>query len=83
MNRLKKLEIRTSIVFNLFFLNNTVLLCFFFLWLIYILILTVVVQSFISTAELLIPTGRATNEVNAEYEMQPVTVETKISNCTT
>ena len=30
-------------------------------------------------AELVIPTGTKTNEANAETEMQPVTVETKIS----
>ena len=30
-------------------------------------------------AELIIPTGTQTNEANAEIEMQPVTVETKIS----
>ena len=31
------------------------------------------------TAELVIPTGIATNEVNAEVETQPVIVESKIS----
>ena len=30
-------------------------------------------------AELIIPTGTQANEANAEIEMQPVTVETKIS----
>ena len=31
------------------------------------------------TAELVIPTGTQTNEANAEIEMQPITMETKIS----
>ena len=33
---------------------------------------------FIPTAE---PTGEATKEVNTEIEIEPVTVETKISKC--
>ena len=41
----------------------------------------VIAQSFIPTAELVIPTGTQTNEANAEIETQPVTVETKISKC--
>ena len=37
----------------------------------------------ISTAELVLPTGTQTNEPNAEIEIQPVTVETKINKCST
>ena len=39
--------------------------------------------NFYSSAELLITTRTATNEVNAEIETQPVIVEAKISNCST
>ena len=42
-----------------------------------------IAQIFIHTAELVIPTGTQTNDANAEIETQPVTVETKISNCST
>ena len=42
-----------------------------------------IAQLFIPTAELVIPTGKATNEANAESEKQPVTVEAKISKCLT
>ena len=35
------------------------------------------------TAELVVPAGTQTNEANAEIETQPVTVETKISECST
>ena len=36
-----------------------------------------------STAELVIPKGTATNEVNAETEIQVVNAEAKISKCLT
>ena len=36
-------------------------------------------QIFIPTVELIIPIGMKTNKANAEIEIQPVTVETKIS----
>ena len=42
-----------------------------------------VAQIFIPTAELVIPTGTQTNEANAGIETQQVTVETKISKCST
>ena len=35
------------------------------------------------TAEIIMPIGTQTNEANAEIETQPVTVETKISKCST
>ena len=41
----------------------------------------VIVQVFIPIAELAIPTRTHTNDVNAEIEMQAVTVETKIRKC--
>ena len=40
-----------------------------------------IAQIFIPAAELVIPTGTQTNEVNAEIETKPVTVEIKISKC--
>ena len=42
-----------------------------------------IAQNFNPTAGLVILTGTQTNEVNAEIETQPVTVEAKISNCST
>ena len=53
------------------------LLFFFFIIELYFLIPAVIAQISIPTAELVIPTGIATNEANTETEMQPVTVETK------
>ena len=43
----------------------------------------VIAHIFISTAELVIPTGTQTNEADAEIETQPVTFETKITKCST
>ena len=51
---------------------------FLYNWLI---IPAVIVQVFILIAELAIPTRTHTNDVNAEIEMQAVTVETKIRKC--
>ena len=42
-----------------------------------------VAQVFIPTAELVIPTGIATNEGNVDSETQLVTPETKIRKCST
>ena len=61
-------EIRTSIVFNLFFPNNTILSCFFYIFLLielYFLIPSVITQIFIPTEELVISTETATNKINA------------------
>ena len=49
----------------------------------YFLIPAVIAKIFISAAEIVIPRGTQINEVNAEIEAQPVTVETKISKCST
>ena len=81
---IKALEIRTSIVFNISFTNNTILLRYFFFFFsidLYFLIPAVIKQTFIPTAELVIPTGTETNEANSENETQPVIVEPKISKC--
>ena len=49
----------------------------------YFLTPAVITQIFITTAELFIPTGTQPNDRNAEIEMEPVTVETKISKYST
>ena len=59
------------------------LLLLFFIIDLYFLIPAVIAQIFIPTAELVILTGIATNKANAEIETQPVTVEGKISKCST
>ena len=77
---IKTLEIRTSVVFNLPFLSNDILSCFFFFFIIidfYFLISAVTAQICIATAELVIITGTQSNEANAEIGMHPVTFETK------
>ena len=45
------------------------------------MITAVIAQIFTSTAELVIPTGTQTNEVNAEIETEPAIFEAKISKC--
>ena len=47
----------------------------------YFLVSAVIAQTFNPVAELTIPTGTLTNEVNKEIETQPLTVETKIRKC--
>ena len=47
------------------------------------MISAVIAQIFIATAELIIPTGKQTNEANAEIETQPVTVEARMRKCST
>ena len=56
----------------------------FFLFLIldiYFLFLAVIAQIFNPTAELVMPTGIPTKEGKVEMETHPVTVETKINQC--
>ena len=80
------LEIRTSIVFNSSYSNNTILSYFLFYFFVnefYFLIPAVISQICIPTVELVIVTETQANEANAETETQPVTVETKISKCST
>ena len=82
----KALEIRYSIVFNLSFPNNTIFLCFFYLFFIidlHFLSAIVIAQNFNPTAETVIPTGTQTNEANAETGRQLVTFEATISKCST
>ena len=68
---IKALEIKTSVLFNLNFANNTVLSCFFFFFLIidlYFVIAAVIAQIFNPIAEIVIPTGIPTKEAKAEME---------------
>ena len=78
------LEIKTSIVPNLIFANNTILSCLFLFSLVidlYFLIHVVIAQFFITTAKLEITIGTPTNEANAVTETQPMTAETKTRKC--
>ena len=80
---IKPFESKTSIALNLAFPSNTVLSYFFFFFLIIdldFLISAVSAQIFIPTADIAIPTKMPTNDINAEIETQPVTVELKILN---
>ena len=68
---IKALEIKTSVLFNLNFANNTVLSCLFFFFLIidlYFVIAAVIAQIFNPIAEIVIPTGIPTKEAKAEME---------------
>ena len=78
---IKPLEIKSSMLFNLDFANNTILSCFFFVFLIihlYFLILAVIAQIFNPIAELIIPTGTPSKGTKSEIEIHPVIVEAKI-----
>ena len=78
---IKALEIKTSMIFNLGFANNTTLSCFFFFLIIglYCLILAVITQIFNPIVELPIHIGMPTKEAKAEIETNPVIVEIVIS----
>ena len=71
-------------LFNLDFASNTILSCFFFLFLIidlYFLIPTVIAQIFNPIEELVIPVGIPTKEAKAEIETHPVIVQAKTRKC--
>ena len=66
----------TSMLFNLVFTDNTILLCFFFFFLnidLCFLIPPVIAQIFNPIAELVIPKGIPSTEANAEVVICPVT----------
>ena len=70
-------------LFNLDFASNTILLCFFYFFLIielYFLIPAVIAQIFNPTAELVILIGISSKEAKAEIKIHPVIVETKIES---
>ena len=69
----KTLEIKTSMLFNLDFADNTISSCFFFVFLIidlYFLIPAVISQIFNRIAELAIPIIMPSKEAKAEIEIQ-------------
>ena len=81
---IKVLEIKTSILFNLDFANNTILSIYFFFFLIinlYFLIPAVIAQIFNRIMELITPIAIPTKETKAEMETHLVTVEPKITKC--
>ena len=81
---MKASEIKTSFLFNLDFANNTILLCFFFLFLIidlYFLVPALIAQIFNPIAELVIPIGTPNKEEKAEIAIHPEIVEAKIRKC--
>ena len=75
---MKKLKVIASYVRLITYLTNLFLTTLFYNHL-YFLIPAIIAQMFISTEELVIPTGRQTNEANAEIETQPVIAEDIIS----
>ena len=84
ISSINALVIKTFIVFNLVFANNTILSHFFFFFPIndlYFLIPAVIKEIFIIIAELAIPTGIPTKEARAEIETYPVSIEARISEC--
>ena len=81
---MRALKITASIVFNLVFVSNTILLRFFLFFLmidLYFLIPVVTAQIFNPASELVIPTGIPTYEAKAEIKKHRLTGETKIRNC--
>ena len=70
-------------LFNLDFVNITILSSFFFFLIIDLcfLIPAAIAQIFNPIAELVISTGLPSKEAKAEIEIHPVTVEAKIRNC--
>ena len=78
---IKALEIKTSILFNLDFASNTILSCFFSLFLIidlYFLILAAIEQVFSPIPELVIRISIPSKEAKSEMEIHPVIEKAKI-----
>ena len=76
---IKALKIKTSIMFNLDFANNIILLSFFFFIIdLHFLISAVIAQIFNPIAELIIPIGIPTKEAKSEMEIHPGLVKSKI-----
>ena len=70
---IKALETKTSIIFNLDFANNGILLCFFLFFSVidlYFLIPAVITQIFNPTVELVIPIGIPTKEAKMNAEIR-------------
>ena len=81
---IKTLEIKTSMLFNLDFANNTILSCFFFFFLILdlcFLIPAVIAQIVNLIAELVIPIEIPSKEAKVEVEIHPLTAKAKMRKC--
>ena len=84
MSPFKALEVDNSIIFNLAFTSNTLLLCLFFFFIIidlYLLIHAVIARTFNPIAELINSIGITSREAKAELEIPPENKETKIRTC--
>ena len=78
---MKDLEIKISVLYNLVFVNNTILSFFFFFFLnigLYFLIPAVIVQILNFIAEVIVPIGIPSKEAIEEIEIHSVTAETKV-----
>ena len=78
------LEIKTSMLSNLDFANNTVSSCFSFFFSIIdlcFLILAVIAQTLNQSPDLVVPIRITIKEAKAEMETHPVIVESKIRSC--
>ena len=81
---IETLEIRTLIVFDFVFANNTIAFFFFFLITdLYFLIHAVIAQIFNPTVELIVLIKMPTKEAKAEIETHPLIGEVKMSKCLT
>ena len=81
---IRDLEINTSVLFNLDFANDTILSCFFFLFLIiylYFSIPAVITKNFNPIGELIILKGIPIKEAKAQMDTHLVIVEAKIRKC--
>ena len=71
-------------LFNLDFMNNTILSCFFLFFFtidLHFLIPAVIIQIFNPIAELVIPMGIPTKEEKTDLEKHPVIAEPTIRKC--
>ena len=79
---IKAFKIKTSMLFNLDFANNTMLSCLFFLIIdLYFLIPAAIGQIFNPIAELIILIGIPSKDEKTEIEIHQVIVEAKIRKC--
>ena len=77
---MNKIYLNNSMVIYLIFACNTILLCFLFID-VNFLITAVVAHIFNPTAELAILLGIPASKAKAEIETQPAIADTNISNC--
>ena len=78
---IKAIEFKASMLFNLDFVDNSILLCFLFFFLFFdlnFLIPATIAQIFNPTAELAIPTGISSKKAKAKTEANAVNAKAKI-----